>query len=133
MYRVALWHPELISQLFCICTAYFPPTKKYTPLEDRIRSGQLPNFGYQLQFADGKLEEKIASREQIKQMLNAMHGGWCPNKERGFDVQHGLYLEKLPRLEHTKLVDRETLDYYADEYARHGMHGPCESTAMIST
>jgi pimeloyl-ACP methyl ester carboxylesterase len=125
-YRIALYYPELVTQLFCVCTAYFPPSKEYTPLEDRIKSGQLPNFGYQLQFSNDKLENKIVSRKQIKQLLNAMYGGSSPEKERGFDVRHGLYLEKLPTLEHTKLVNKETLDYYADEYARHGMHGPRE-------
>ena len=130
MYRVALWHPELVTQLFCVCTAYFPPSKDYTPLEERIRSGQLPNFGYQLQFAHDKLEQKITSREQIRQFLNAMYGGWSPDRERGFDVRHGIYLEKLPTLERAKLVEKEMLDYYADEYARHGMHGPCKSTSM---
>ena len=132
VYRVALWHPELVTQLFCVCTAYFPPSKEYTPLEDRIRSGQLPNFGYQLQFAHDNLEEMVTSREQIRQVLNAMYGGWSPDKERGFDVRRGIYLEKLPALEHTKLVSKEMLDYYADEYARHGMHGPCECTAVYS-
>ena len=126
MYRIALWHPDLVTHLFSVCTAYFPPSKEYTSLEDRIKSGQLPNFGYQLQFANDKLEDKVTSREQIKQLLNAMYGGWSPNKERGFDVRHGIHLENLPRLGHTKLVDKKTLDYYANEYARNGMHGPCE-------
>lgn len=131
VYRVALWHPQLVTRLFCVCTAYFPPSKEYTPLEDRIKSGQLPNFGYQLQFANDKLEDNIVSKKQIRQMLNAMYGGWSPDKERGFDVRHGIYLEKLPALEHTKLVNEKMLDYYADEYARHGMHGPCESLVVL--
>ena len=59
-----------------------------------------------------------------------MYGGWSPGKERGFDVRHGVYLEKLPALSQTKLIDKGMLDYYADEYARHGMHGPCKSAEV---
>ncbi|KAL8717308.1 MAG: hypothetical protein Q9225_005440 [Loekoesia sp. 1 TL-2023] len=115
VYRIALWYPKLVTHVFSICTPYTPPSKSFTSLEEIVRSGRLPNFGYQLQLASGQLENVIQSREQIKQMLNSLYGGRTSNGEPGFDVEHGVYLDRLPHLNHTPLVSKETLDLYADQ------------------
>lgn len=92
-------------------------------LEKLVHSGKLPNFAYQLQLASGVVEEKITSRDQIRQFLNGVYGGLSPEREKAFDSRIGLHFDVLPRLLPTKLVDGATLDYYADQYAKNGMHG----------
>lgn len=131
VYRIALWYPELVSHLFCICTPYRPPFKDFTPLEDIIKSGKLPNFGYQLQLASGQLEGAIQSRDQIRLLLNSIYGGRTSSGEPGVDVKNGVYLDRLPQLQDTPLVSKEMLDYYADEYARNGIHGTRKSIDSI--
>ena len=95
-------------------------------METIVKSGRLPNFGYQLHLASGEVEERIKSREQIKMFLNCLFGGIGTNGERGFYVQEGLHFDELPILKPTKLIDEATLEYYADRYQTHGMHGTCE-------
>ncbi|MCJ1465637.1 hypothetical protein MMC07_004256 [Pseudocyphellaria aurata] len=117
VYRVALWHPRLVTHLFSVCTPYTPPSKHFKPLEHYVEQGILPNFAYQLKLAEGQLEG-LTSRDQIRQFLNGIFGGKGPNGELGFDTQHGVLLENLPVLAPTKLVNEATLDYYADQYVR---------------
>ncbi|KAL8795312.1 MAG: hypothetical protein Q9195_002182 [Heterodermia aff. obscurata] len=123
VYRIALWYPDRVTHVFAICTPYTPPSKDYVPLEKLVKSGRLPNFGYQLHLASGEIEERIKSKEQIKMFLNCLFGGTGPNGERGFYVQEGLRFDELPILKPTKLIDEATLDYYADRYKTNGMHG----------
>lgn len=131
VYRIALWYPELVSHIFSICTPYTAPSKHFSSLEDIVNSGRLSNFRYQLQLASGQLESTIQSREQIRQLLNALYGGRTPDGAPGFDVEHGVFLNRLPQLHHTPLMTKEMLDYYADEYAGNGIHGSCGCTAFI--
>lgn len=126
VYRIALWYPDRVTHVFAICTPYTPPSKDYVPMETIVKSGRLPNFGYQLHLASGEVEERIKSREQIKMFLNCLFGGIGTNGERGFYVQEGLRFDELPILKPTKLIDEATLEYYADRYKTHGMHGTCE-------
>ncbi|KAL8777016.1 MAG: hypothetical protein Q9213_008045 [Squamulea squamosa] len=88
-----------------------------------VESGKVSNFGYQLQLASGQIEDAIQSREQIRQLLNGLYGGITPDGLAGFDVKTGVHLDRLPLLKQTRLVDERTLDFYADQYARNGIHG----------
>ncbi|KAL8948506.1 MAG: hypothetical protein Q9222_005309 [Ikaeria aurantiellina] len=123
VYRIALWYPELVTHIFSVCTSYTPPSKKYSPIEDIVGSGRVPNFGYQIQLASGRLNDTIQSKEQIKQLLNSLYGGTTPGGSPGFNVRDGIHLDKLPHLSRTKLMSEEMLDFYADQYARNGIHG----------
>lgn len=59
-YRVALWHPELVTHVFTVCVPFAAPTRKYIPLE-RFVETIAPHFAYQLQFRSGGLERKLRS------------------------------------------------------------------------
>lgn len=89
---------------------------------------KLPNFGYQIQLASGEVEKHIQTKDQIKQLLNALYGGKGPNGERGFDVKKGIAFEDLPKLQRSRLLDDSMLDYYADQYSKNGMHGTRKSS-----
>lgn len=123
VYRIALWHPELVTHLFSVCAPYWPPTRDFVSMETLVQSGRLPNFAYQLQLASGTVEENIVSRDEIRQLLNGMYLATSPDHARAFDVKDGLHFDALPCMHHTKLMDGATLDYYADQYAKNGMHG----------
>jgi pimeloyl-ACP methyl ester carboxylesterase len=118
VYRIAMWYPKLISAVFSVCTPYYPPKTKYVP------ATVAPNFKYQLQLAGPDVEANIVGKEKIRQFLNGMYGGRGPNKEIAFDVSHGCYFETLPKLGPTPILSKEELDFYAQRYAIHGMHGP---------
>lgn len=125
MYRLALWHPKLVSHVFSICTPYTAPSKHFASIEDIVNSGRLPNFGYQLQLSSGRLEKVIKSKEQIKQLLNSLYGGRTSKGEPGFDVKHGIHLDRLSQLNRTPLVSNQMLEIYTDQYAKNGIHGSC--------
>ncbi|KAL8775331.1 MAG: hypothetical protein Q9209_000338 [Squamulea sp. 1 TL-2023] len=88
-----------------------------------VQSGKVSNFGYQLQLASGQIEAAIQSREQIRQLLNGLYGGMTSDGPAGFDVKTGVHLDRLPLLKQTILVDERMLDFYADQYAKNGIHG----------
>ncbi|KAJ5537197.1 hypothetical protein N7513_010383 [Penicillium frequentans] len=122
-YRVALWHPDLVTHLFTVCVPYSSPKKEYMPLEEMAHT-VMPNFGYQIQFASGELEKVVQSKEEIKQFLTALLGGRTPEKQIGFEAEKGVLLDHLMRLRHSRLLSEEELKYYGQEYSRHGIHAP---------
>lgn len=105
-YRVALWHPELVTHVFTVCVPYAAPTRKYLSLEDFV-STIAPHFAYQLQFRSGELENAILSEEDIKKFLSALYGGRTEDREVGFDAQVGVLLENLSRLRPSRLLNEE--------------------------
>ena len=123
VYRAGQYHPKLITHIFSICTPYFPPSPVYEPLHLLVNK-RLPNFRYQEHFASGELEEALQSRTEIKQFLNGMYGARGPKGEGAFDAAKGIFLENLPKLGMTRLLSEAELEYYTQEYARHGLHGP---------
>ncbi|KAJ5647753.1 hypothetical protein N7490_004125 [Penicillium lividum] len=122
-YRVALWYPDLVTHLFTVCVPYSSPKKEYLPLEEMVRT-IMPNYGYQLQFASGDLEKVVKSKEEIKQFLTALYGGRTPEKEVGFEAEKGILLDHLMKLEHSRLLSEEELEYYGREFSRNGVRGP---------
>ncbi|PGH15456.1 hypothetical protein AJ79_02433 [Helicocarpus griseus UAMH5409] len=122
IYRIALHHPGFVTHLFSICTPYSPPSKHYLSTEDIVT--KVPYFGYQLQFISGELEKIIKSKQDIRQFLLSLYGGRTSSGEVGFDVFSGVLLDKFQQLQRSKVLSEEELDYYVDEFARHGVHGP---------
>ncbi|KAL1965707.1 hypothetical protein VTN77DRAFT_5207 [Rasamsonia byssochlamydoides] len=122
-YRIALWHPDLVSHVITICVPYMPPSRTYIPLEELVKT-RMPNFAYQLQFKSGELEKAISTRDEIRQFLIALYGGRTDDGRAGFNVSQGVLLENLKELKPSRLLSMEEIDYYADEFARHGIHGP---------
>ena len=123
VYRIAMYQPALIKAVFVICTPFNPPLPFYTPLKLRVRH-QLPNFGYQLHFTSGEVEDRLRSKSEVSQFLNALYGGSGSGGEHGFDVNTGVKFENLPKLRRTPLLEEAELEYYATEYSRHGLNGP---------
>ncbi|KAL1979931.1 hypothetical protein VTN96DRAFT_4887 [Rasamsonia emersonii] len=122
-YRVALWHPDLVSHVITVCVPYFPPSKVYIPLEELVKT-HIPSFAYQLQLKSGELEKAISTKDEIRQFLIGLYGGRTDDGKPGFDVSKGVLLENLKGLKPSKLLSKEEIAYYADEFARHGIHGP---------
>ncbi|KAI9824499.1 MAG: hypothetical protein M1819_000854 [Sarea resinae] len=122
VYRVALWHPELVTHLFSVCTPYFPPSKTYLSTEQVVE--RLPNFTYQLQLSGPSVENSIRTKNRLRMFLRGLYGGLGPHGEMGFTVQEGVQLDKLELLGSSPLVSEKELDYYVDEYDHNGLHGP---------
>lgn len=125
VYRTALWYPDLITHIFSICTPFALPISEFIDLQTLV-STRFPNFAYQLQFAGKELEERIKTKEDIRQFLLALFGGRTGERGPGFDVKKGVLLENLGKLGKSGLLSEEELDYYVDEFSRNGVHGPRE-------
>lgn len=138
VYRTCLWYPEFVTHLFSVCTPYFTPVKAdYVDLETRVNT-ILPNFRYQIPLASGEVEKKIQGRDALLNFLNGMYGGRGPEGEVVFTTEEGPIFENVskigqsPLLEphvgvvrtmlKTDLTETQESEYYADEYARKGLH-----------
>lgn len=133
VYRIALWHPEFVTHLFSVCAPYWAPKRDFVSMETLVKSGRLPNLGYQLQFASGTVEANIVSKDQIRQLLNVMYLAKSPDPARAFEVKDGLHFDVLPHIDQTELVDGATLDYYVNQFARNGIHGTCKNGVVNRT
>lgn len=122
IWRIALWHPELVRAVFSVCTPYTPPPQGWVPDDQFVK--MLPNFRYQLQFAGPDVEAHIVGKEKLRQLLNGLYGGKGPNGEVGFSTEKGVLLENLGKLGPTALLSSEELDFYVEEFNRHGLRGP---------
>lgn len=109
-YRVALWHPELVTHVFTLCVPYSVPQKRYLTLEDFVAT-IAPHFAYQIQFRGDELEDAVKSEEDIKQFLSAMYGGKTKDRKHGFDASHGILLENMPHLQPSRLLDEKVIIY----------------------
>ncbi|CAP96848.1 Pc21g19510 [Penicillium rubens Wisconsin 54-1255] len=122
-YRIALWHPELVSHLFTVCVPYARPMAQNISIEDLVRS-VTPHFAYQLQFKSGEVEKVIRSKDEVRQFLLALYGGRTEAGEFGFDANKGVLLDKIGQLKPSRLLSEEELEFYTNEFTRSGIHGP---------
>jgi pimeloyl-ACP methyl ester carboxylesterase len=105
-YRIALWHPELVSHLFTVCVPYARPMAQNISIEHLVRS-VTPHFAYQLQFKSGEVEKVIRSKDEVRQFLLALYGGRTEAGEFGFDANKGVLLDKIGQLKPSRLLSEE--------------------------
>ncbi|RAH49931.1 alpha/beta fold hydrolase [Aspergillus brunneoviolaceus CBS 621.78] len=125
-YRVALWHPTLVSHVFTVCVPYAPPTRKYLSLEALTERRIAPHFGYQLQFRGRALERNLQGTAAIARFLSALYGGRTADEEKSvaFDAEVGVLWDRLEKVAGSGLLSEVELEYYAAEFARNGLRGP---------
>lgn len=123
VWRMCMWCPESIRAVFSLNTPMFPPAPVYVDVEATAK--RLPNFGYQVQFASEVTEQILAKfPEGIRKFLNGMYGGTGPNGEQMFSTSIGVIEENLDKVGPALLMDQEMVNYYVEEFSRHGIHGP---------
>ena len=123
VYRVAQYHPTLVRALFSVCTPYFPPQTTFLP-HALLVATRLRNFQYQLEYASGVMEERVCSKAELRQFLAGAFLAQGPSGEIVATATHGMFWEDLPRLGKSPLLGDDEMDYYVNEYARHGISGP---------
>jgi soluble epoxide hydrolase/lipid-phosphate phosphatase len=109
IWRTVLWHPELISHVFSICTPYDGPNKRFISTEDLV-NGPVPQFGYQLQLASGEVEKRIQSRDDIRQFMRGIFGGRGPNKELIFSPFKGILFENLGKMGEARFLTEKVIN-----------------------
>jgi soluble epoxide hydrolase/lipid-phosphate phosphatase len=97
IWRTVLWHPELVSHVFSVCTTYDAPKKEYLDLESLVKN-VLPQFGYQIHLASGEVEKHVNTRESIRNWLSGMYGARGPNRETVFTPKDGVLFENIPKV-----------------------------------
>ncbi len=123
VWRMALWHPDLVRGVFSVCTPYAAPSAApFAPLEAVVQ--RLPNFRYQVQLAGPDVAAAVAGPEPTRQFLSGMYGGRGPAGEPAFDVARGVLLENLAKIGPSPLLSGAETDFYVAEFLRHGLHGP---------
>ncbi|RMD40710.1 hypothetical protein DV735_g4409, partial [Chaetothyriales sp. CBS 134920] len=125
VYRIALYHPQLIRALFVLCTAYTPPQAVYVPLYQLVAT-RLPEFGYQLALASGKVEANCDTPGTIAQFLANTFGARNAAGEHAFTPANGPDLAKQATITGppSRIFSPEEFEFYVQEYSRHGLRGP---------
>jgi len=123
-WRMALWHPEIVTAVFSVVGLYLPPDRPpFVEHEELAR--QNPFFGYQLQLASDNLTRIVdASPENLRGFLNSIYDGVGPNGEEVFTVDVGLHEELLGIIGPAALMSRSWMDYYVREIGRNSFRGP---------
>ncbi|KAH7379389.1 Alpha/Beta hydrolase protein [Phaeosphaeria sp. MPI-PUGE-AT-0046c] len=121
VWRAAQWYPDLVSHVFSVCTPYTAPHKVYYSTEDLVK-GQLPQFAYQLHLASGEVEKNVKDEQSIRQFLRGLYGARGPNGELAFDPERGVLAENLPLIKESRILNGKVLEYYVQEYMKHGIH-----------
>ncbi|KAK4502885.1 hypothetical protein PRZ48_006311 [Zasmidium cellare] len=129
VYRVAQWHPSLITHVFSVCTPYQPPVERYISTET-LSQTTLPQFGYQLQFGseDGKVERVVRDEGRMRKFLLGMYGGRPSGRGKKFmSPIHGVDLGMVEEGEFggSPLFEEEEFDFYVQEFMKNGINGPC--------
>lgn len=123
VWRMAMWHPELVFAIFSLNVPYTVPIPEFIPLEALVQ--RVPSFKYQLQLSSPVAENIVnKSSDRLRQFINGIYGGVGPNGEFMFSVEKGIIEENMDLIGPAKLMSQEMVDYYHREYSRHGMHGP---------
>ncbi|CAK7567503.1 MAG: hypothetical protein SEPTF4163_005468 [Sporothrix epigloea] len=133
-WRMALWHSARLRGVFSVCTPYFAPSKQKSYLSLADTAKMLPNFGYQQQLAGDELWQFVdAEPVRMRQFLQIVYGGMAALSDDEVaakaspylcDTTNGVNLDRLASAKPTSLLSPEELDYYAIEFARHGLQGP---------
>lgn len=121
VWRMAMWHPDLVTHVFSVCSPYTRPQATYLSNEAVVRAR--PQFGYQIHLAGQEVEARIRSKDEIRRFLNGMYGARGPNRESLFSPEKGLLFENLEKVGKTRLLSDEEMEYYVEQYSRNGLHG----------
>ncbi|KAH6625736.1 Alpha/Beta hydrolase protein [Boeremia exigua] len=121
VWRAAAYYPQLITHVFSVCTPYTAPHKHYISTEQLV-SGPLPQFAYQIHLASGEIEKSVTDAAAIRQFLKGVYGARGPGGEVVFDPLKGIDVEGLGRVGESRVLNGETLDFYVQQYAIHGIH-----------
>lgn len=115
-----------MTHLFTCAVPYLPATEQYIPLEAIVKF--LPSLGYQLQFGskEGLIESHTQDKAGIRNFLNALYGGRTADGKGAMTPENGADLELMPTLGRSPLISEDELNYYVEEYSRHGLHAPCK-------
>lgn len=62
------------------------------------------------------MEKAVRSKDEIKGFLKAMYGGRTENGELGLDVKKGVALDKLSRLQRSRLLSEEVSLFACSSY-----------------
>lgn len=117
VWRVALYHPQLLRAVFSICTPYFAPQTTYYDTQALV-DARLPQFAYQLQFQGADVETRIVGADQLRQFFCALYAGLGAGNEVGFDARKGVLFENLGKLNTPRLLPEQELRHYVEQYMR---------------
>ena len=93
IFRVAQWHPDLVTHIFSVCTPYFKVHDQYVSVEAMTKTG-VPQFGYQLQFGspDYKIEKVVTDETKMRKLLKGFYGGRAQSGKMFMTPEQGIDL-----------------------------------------
>ncbi|KAK7998887.1 hypothetical protein PG991_014562 [Apiospora marii] len=129
VWRVAMWCPDIVRAVFSLNVPFAPPLRRLIEGEELVK--RVPSFRYQLQLASPEAERIVdASPARLRGFINAIYGGTVAAGGAGrskfaFSTQTGVVESALDAgVGPASLMSPDLVDFYVQEYGRHGLHGP---------
>jgi hypothetical protein len=113
----------LVTHLFSIAVPYIPPTAQFLPAD--LISLAVPTLAYQKQLSSGIVEEKIKTKDEIRNFINTMYGGTTPDGQPGFSLYKGLLFDRVSSVRQSPLLSTEvTTNMYIGVTVANILSGP---------
>lgn len=116
----------MVRAVFSLNVPFAPPLRRLIEGEELVQ--RVPSFRYQLQLASPEAERIVdASPARLRGFLNAIYGGVVKGGQHkfAFSTQTGVVESALDAgVGPASLLSPDLVDYYVQEYSRHGLHGP---------
>ncbi|KAI0650493.1 alpha/beta-hydrolase [Trametes meyenii] len=123
--RFALWHPDRLLSLVLLSIPFIPPAKVYTPLEKLVE--RVPNWGYQLFFADkgsnAVIESHISKFFRLIYRDRNAHNSHLSNWTLTGGLPRVLSDPEVLNGDGAVLLTPQEFDYYLSQFDK-SMNGP---------
>jgi hypothetical protein len=105
VYRIYLHYPDLVSHIFSIAVPYLPPADSFVPL--KLMTQAIPTLGYQMQMSSGVVEQKLTTKDDMRNFINTMYLGTTPEGLPGFSLNTGLIFNNVPRVRKSPILSTQ--------------------------
>lgn len=131
-YKFPMLYPAKTKAMFAMSfpytKAYYGPNTEWVDLEELVKDGTFPTWGYQLQWRDVSFDRNFTTKKEIRSLLTALVGGSTADGRYAISEKSGILYDVLPYVvPESGFLKKEELDIYVDAIHRNGIRSEWNS------
>ncbi|KAK3201348.1 hypothetical protein GRF29_185g633893 [Pseudopithomyces chartarum] len=131
-YKFPMLYPSKTKAVFAMSfpytKAYYGPNAEWTDLDDLVKDGTFPTWGYQLQWRQVSFDRNFTTKGEIRNLLTALVGGSTADGRYAISEKHGILYDVLPDVvPESGFLKGEELDIYVDALHQNGVRSEWNS------